>query len=95
MKQGFVYFMSNKKNGVIYIGVTSELIQRDYQHKSGTIEGFTKKYNCKKLVYFECHDAIVTAIEQEKKLKNLPRAKKIEIIERQNPEWRDLSGELI
>lgn len=95
MKQGFVYFMSNKKNGVIYIGVTSELIQRDYQHKSGAIEGFTKKYNCKKLVYFEYHDAIVTAIEQEKKLKNLPRAKKIEIIERQNPEWRDLSGELI
>jgi putative endonuclease len=87
---GFVYFMSKRKDGVIYTGVTSDLIKRVFEHKQGVVEGFTKKYNAKHLVFFEDCGSIETAIAQEKKLKNLHRAKKIEIIERANPEWKDL-----
>ena len=89
-KRGYVYFMSNRKGGVNYIGVTSDLVQRVYQHKEGLADGFTKKYNLKILVYFEYHDSIVEAILAEKKLKNIRREKKVGIIERENPEWKDL-----
>ena len=89
-KYGYVYFMSNKRGGVIYIGVTSSLVQRVYQHREGLVEGFTNKYNLKHLVFFEIHESIAGAIEAEKKLKNLSRQKKISFIERDNPEWRDL-----
>ena len=94
IKIGYVYFMSNKKDGVIYIGVTSNLIKRVYEHKTEAVEGFTKKYNLKNLVYFEVFDDIETAILYEKKLKNVSRAKKIEIIERVNLEWKDLYEEI-
>ena len=93
-KNGYIYFMSNKKDGVIYIGVTSNLIKRVYEHRVEAVEGFTKKYNLKKLVYFEVFDDIETAIIYEKKLKNIGRAKKIAIIERTNKEWKDLYEEI-
>jgi putative endonuclease len=91
---GFIYFMANEKHGVIYIGVTSDLIQRSYQHREGITKGFTWKYNCKRLVYYEIFESIESAILMEKKLKNLPRAKKIDIIERTNPEWEDLYAKI-
>jgi len=94
-KQGFVYFMSNKKRGIIYIGVTSILPKRVYEHKSGEMEGFTKRYNLKILVYSEEFDDIETAILYEKKLKNLHRNKKIDIVERMNPEWKVLYESIV
>lgn len=90
MKAGYVYFMSNRKGGVIYIGVTSDLIKRIYEHRNGLVEGFTTRYQAKRLVYFECYESVEMAIAYEKKLKHLKRAKKIEIIERMNPNWLDL-----
>ncbi|SFR49153.1 GIY-YIG nuclease family protein [Thiomicrospira sp. ALE5] len=90
MKQGFIYIMSNKKNGTLYVGVTSNLIQRVYQHKQHLIEGFTKRYNLNRLVYFEQLDEISSAIEREKQLKSGSRQKKIQLIEQVNPEWDDL-----
>lgn len=87
--------MSNKKEGVIYIGVTSDLIKRVCEHKSGEIEGFTKQYKAKKLVYYEIFDDIYTAISYEKKLKNMGISKKIKIIERDNHEWQDLFKQIL
>lgn len=86
--------VTNRKDGVLYIGVTSHLAQRAFQHREGLLEGFTKRYRCKLLVYVEFHETMEQAITQEKKLKNLPRAKKTAIIERDNPEWRDLYGDI-
>jgi putative endonuclease len=91
---GYVYFMSNKKDGVIYIGVTKDLIRRVWEHQNKINRGFTAKYNADKLAYFEAYESIVEAIAQEKKLKNIKRSKKIEIIERANAEWRDLAEEV-
>lgn len=90
MKPGYVYIMTNRKNGTFYVGVTSDLVQRAYQHCNGTIEGFTKKYNLKKLVYFESHQEIADAIAREKQLKAGNRNKKITLIEQLNPDWDDL-----
>jgi putative endonuclease len=90
MKVGYIYFMTNRKGGVIYIGVTSDLIRRVWEHQQGLVAGFTKRYNAKLLVHYEILDDIETAILYEKKLKNVSRAKKIAIIERNNPEWQDL-----
>ena len=87
--------MANKKNGTIYTGVTSNLIKRIYEHKTKIIEGFTKRYNLTKLVYYEVHEDIETAILYEKKLKHLRRSKKIAVIERNNPEWKDLYAEIL
>lgn len=94
MKCGFVYFMTNKKRGVIYIGVTAYPMHRVHQHQQGKVDGFTKKYRCFRLVRVEEYASIYEAIVQEKKLKNLRRNKKIEIIERDNPSWADLSSSL-
>lgn len=94
-KRGYVYFLSNRKRGVIYIGVTSNLVKRTHEHKSDSVAGFTKRYRLKHLVYYEAYDDIGIAIATEKKLKNLSRNKKIEIIERLNPEWKDLYKELV
>jgi len=95
MYDGYVYMLSNKYRGTIYIGVTSDLIKRIWQHREKLVEGFTKRYNLTKLVWFECHDSVVSAIESEKKLKNIYRSKKIAIIEANNPSWVDLYPELI
>jgi putative endonuclease len=94
MSGGYVYMMSNKYHGTIYIGVTSDLIKRVWQHKEKLVEGFTKRYNLDKLVWFEVHESIVSAIESEKKLKNIYRQKKITIIESVNPSWVDLYPEI-
>ncbi len=93
-KQGFVYIMANCVDTVLYIGVSSDLVKRVYQHKNGTGSVFTAKYNVNKLVYFEVFDDIYNAISREKHLKKLSRSKKNELIGRFNPAWRDLSDEL-
>ena len=94
-KKGYVYIMTNKRNTVLYIGVTSNLIKRVYEHKTGAPEGFTKRYRCHKLVYYETFDSIEEAIRREKYLKGKRRSFKVELIERVNPEWRDLYEDLI
>ncbi len=91
MKKSYVYFMTNKNNTVIYIGVTSNLIKRVYQHKTKSYKGFTKKYNCDKLVYFEEFEDINQAIIREKQLKAGNRKRKEELINIENSDWNDLS----
>ena len=89
-KKGFTYILFNKKNGTLYVGVTSDLKKRVLEHKSKIISGFTKKYNVDKLGYFEELTSIRFAIEREKKLKRLHRCDKIRLIESVNSEWKDL-----
>lgn len=93
-KPGFVYIMTNKSNKVLYTGVTSDLVRRVYEHKEKLTKGFTAKYNCNKLVYFEVYDDIIEAIAREKQLKAGSRAKKIDLIQAKNTKWEDLSGSL-
>jgi putative endonuclease len=93
MKKSLVYFMTNKNNTVIYIGVTSDLLKRVYQHKTKTYKGFTAKYNCDKLIYFEEFDDINLAIAREKQLKSGNRERKERLINAENPEWNDLSDD--
>ena len=92
MKQPAIYIMANKPNGTIYVGVTSNLIQRIFQHKNNLCEGFTKKYNCKSLVYYEIFDDMESAISREKQIKSSSRDKKIMMIESMNKKWDDLYG---
>ena len=87
----YVYVLASEKNGTLYIGVTNDLPRRVYEHQQGLAEGFTKKHGVKRLVYFERHDAIEAAIKREKKLKHWRREWKLNLIERDNPDWRDLS----
>ena len=91
MKKSYVYFMTNKNNTVIYIGVTANLIKRVYQHKTKDLKGFTTKYNCDKLVYFEEFGDINQAISREKQLKSGNRKHKELLINLENPECNDLS----
>ncbi len=86
----FVYLMASGRNGTLYIGVTSNLIQRVYQHKAGTFEGFTSHYDVKSLVWFEGTSSIEAAIAREKQIKNWKREWKIALIERANAQWSDL-----
>ena len=90
MKQPCVYIMANKPNGTLYTGVTGNLIKRVWEHKNNLVEGFTKRYDVHQLVYFEQHEDMVSAITREKRIKKWDRAWKIRIIEKQNPEWKDL-----
>jgi putative endonuclease len=90
-----VYIVTNKKRGTLYIGVTSNLARRIYEHKEALLEGFTKKHGCKTLVYYEAHSNIASAIEREKKLKRLLRQKKIDLIESVNKNWEDKYSELL
>jgi putative endonuclease len=85
-----VYIMASRKHGTLYIGVTSDLPNRIAQHRAGEIGGFTKRYGLKRLVWFEVHDNIVDAIQREKSLKKYRREWKINLIERDNPNWDDL-----
>ena len=89
-KGGFVYIMASGRNGTLYIGATSNLPARVAQHRDGTFGGFTAKYGCKQLVWFERHDEIDLAIRREKQLKEWHRAWKIRLIEGMNPAWDDL-----
>ena len=86
----YVYTVASRRNGTLYIGVTNDLIRRAYEHKEGLIDGFTKQYGVKTLVYFEIHDRAEQAIQREKNLKHWIRDWKIELIERHNPHWDDL-----
>jgi len=90
-----VYIMANRKHGTLYTGVTSALVQRVHQHRSATSAGFTARYGCRLLVYFERHDEIAAAIGREKQIKAGSRHKKIALIEHLNPSWRDLYGDII
>jgi len=85
-----VYMMASRKHGTLYIGVTSALLTRVSQHREGVFEGFTKRYGVKRLVWVEWHDGIEAAIHREKRLKEYPRQWKINLIERENPDWLDL-----
>ena len=89
-RQPAVYIMANARKGTLYTGVTSDLINRVYQHKEGAADGFTKKYDCKQLVYYEQFEDMMTAFEGEKQIKAGSRKKKLIMIESVNPEWRDL-----
>ena len=91
MKKSHVYFLTNKNITTIYIGVTSNLLKRIYQHKTKIFKGFTSKYNCEKLVYFEEFDNINKAIAREKQLKSGNRKRKEDLINLDNPDWNDLS----
>ena len=89
-KQPAVYMLASKRNGTLYIGVTSNLPPRMYQHREEIVDGFSKKYGTKMLVYFELCEDMSSAIAREKALKGITRAKKIVLIEAENPEWEDL-----
>jgi putative endonuclease len=86
--------MASKPNGTLYIGVTSNLIQRVYQHKNNLVDSFTSKYDIYNLVYFELHGSMLEAISREKRLKKWKRQWKIELIQKQNPKWLDLWGNI-
>lgn len=86
----YVYILASKKNGTLYIGVTTDLQKRIWQHKAGEIEGFTKKYDVTQLVYYEIYEDYWDAANREKRLKKWNRDWKIELIEKENPHWRDL-----
>ena len=90
MKSGFVYILASKRNGALYIGVTSNLVQRIWQHKSHAVKGFTASYEVNQLVYFEQYEDINEALAREKQLKNWTRKWKQDLIEKENPYWRDL-----
>jgi len=94
MKTYFVYILANKKNGTLYIGITSDISRRIWEHKEGLADGFTKKYDVKLLVHIEQTGDIRAAIEREKQLKKWNRKWKMRLIEESNPEWKDLSEEL-
>lgn len=95
MKFSWVYIVASKRNGTLYTGVTSDLVARIWQHKSDTLPGFSRKYGCKSLVWFETHDDIEAAIRKEKQIKRWHRAWKLRLIEETNSDWCDLWNELI
>ena len=90
MKQPCTYILANKPNGTLYVGVTSELTKRVWQHKNDQAEGFTRKYKIHLLVWYERHETMESAINRKKQLKSGSRQKKIELIEKMNPSWTDL-----
>ncbi|WNJ99182.1 GIY-YIG nuclease family protein [Thalassospiraceae bacterium LMO-JJ14] len=89
-RQGYLYILASRRNGTLYIGVTSDLVRRVWEHRAGVVDGFSKRYGCKTLVYFETFDDIANAIQREKALKEWKRAWKLRLIEEMNPTWRDL-----
>ena len=95
MKQPAVYIMTNQKNRTLYVGVTSSLLKRVYEHKEEIIQGFSKKYGCKFLVFYELHGDMESAINREKQIKAGSRKKKLELIEAMNSEWKDLYENII
>jgi len=89
-KGGYVYILASERNGTLYVGVTSDLIRRVWEHREGAVPGFTSKYGVKSLIWFEQHDDIESAIRREKAIKKWRRAWKLSLIEETNPDWRDL-----
>ncbi len=92
MKRPAVYIMASRRNGTLYTGVTSDLVKRVWQHREGQVEGFTKRYGCTKLVWFELAETMEAAIGREKQIKADSRLKKLALIEAANPDWNDLYG---
>ncbi len=95
MQGGWVYIMTNRPNGTLYVGVTSDLVRRVWEHRAGVAEGFARRYGLRRLVYAERHDDICTAIQREKNLKHWPRAWKVRLILDANPGWEDLYDRLM
>lgn len=95
MKAPIVYMVTNKKHGTLYSGVTSDIAKRIYEHKNGLTQGFTAKYGCKLLVFYEMHETMDSAITREKQIKAGSRKKKIRLIEAMNPKWEDLYKTII
>ena len=95
MKRGYVYILFGQRNGTLYVGVTSNLVVRVYEHKNKMVDGFTKKYRVDKLGYYEVHDDIVSAIAREKQIKGGSRADKMALIESMNLKWNDLYNAII
>ena len=93
-KEFYVYILASGRNGTLYIGVTSDLVRRVWEHKNKVVEGFTKKYGVDRLVYYEVHAGGHQAVSREKRMKKWNRAWKIELIEGMNPRWRDLYGDI-
>lgn len=91
----FVYILTNKSNAVLYTGVTSNLVKRVYEHKQKLIDGFTKRYNTTKLVYYDTTESITSAISREKQIKGWLRIRKIALIESLNPQWEDLYDKIV
>jgi putative endonuclease len=94
VKGGWVYILTNRPNGILYVGVTSDLPRRIWEHREGALEGFSKRYGLKRLVYVEHHDDIGTAIQREKNMKHWPRRWKVRLILDGNPGWCDLYDQL-
>jgi putative endonuclease len=90
MKQPAVYILATERNGTLYVGVTSNLVQRIWQHRHDFVEGYTQKYSVHQLVYYELHDEIDVAIKREKLIKRWNRQWKLKLIEEMNPQWKDL-----
>jgi putative endonuclease len=95
MRGGWVYFMTNRRDGILYVGVTSNLARRAYEHREGLLPGFSEQYGLTMLVYGEHFDDIRYAIQREKTIKHWPRAWKVRLIHAQNPEWADLYDTLV
>jgi putative endonuclease len=93
--QPCVYILASSRNGTLYTGVTSDLVRRVWEHKNETVEGFTKRYGIHTLVWYEQHETMESAIKREKAIKTWKRAWKLELIEKSNPEWRDLYTEIV
>ncbi|MBI1866724.1 MAG: GIY-YIG nuclease family protein [Methylocystis sp.] len=94
MRGGWVYIVANRPNGVLYLGVTSDLSRRIWEHREGSIDGFTKRYALKRLTWYERHEDICDAIQREKTMKHWSRAWKVRLILDMNPDWRDLYEDL-
>ena len=95
MNQYYIYILASQKNGTLYVGVTNDLIKRVYEHRSDFVDGFTKKYQVHKLVYYETMEDPTSAITREKQLKKWNRQWKIDLIEEMNPNWKDLYEDLV
>ena len=94
-KQPAVYILANKRNGTLYVGVTSDLVKRIWEHKNNMVEGFTKRYHVDHLVWYELHENMESAIMREKRLKDWKRAWKLKLIESKNPDWLDLYDRIL
>jgi putative endonuclease len=94
MRGGWVYILTNRRDGVLYIGVTSNLARRIWEHREGAVDGFTRKYRLKRLVWAEHHNDIQAAIQRKKNIKHWPRSWKVDLILAQNPDWLDLFDQL-
>ena len=92
--RGYVYILTSKAYGTLYVGVTSDLAKRIWEHKEHLVAGFTKKHSIRRLVWYECHDSIEAAITREKQIKEWRRDWKVNLIQAMNPEWRDLYDDL-